>query len=161
MSIKIKKMETDDEIRGKAFVHWQSWQEAYPGMVRQEYLDSLSLEKCEQIAFAWPDQMFVAKDGDRVIGFVGYGHRDGDPAEVGEVFALYVLKEYYGKKVGRLLMNAALEQLNNSYTEICLWTLKENRRAIRFYQKCGFIPDGKEKENKNIEATEIRMILAE
>ena len=160
MGIIIKKMETDDEIRGKAFVHWQSWQEAYPGMVRQEFLDRLSLEKCEQIAFAWPDQMFVAKDGDRVVGFVGYGHRDGEPAEAGEVFALYVLKEYYGKGVGRLLMNAALEQLNSSYPEICLWTLKENRRAIRFYRKCGFVPDGTEKENKNIEATEIRMVLA-
>lgn len=160
MGIEIKKMETDSEIRGKAFVHWQSWQEAYPGLVRQEYLDALTLEKCEQIAFNWPDQLLVAKDGDRVVGFAGYGHRDEDPADVGEVFALYVLKEYYGKDVGRRLMNAALEQLEGRYPEICLWTLKENKRAIRFYQKCGFYPDGKEKENRNIEATEIRMVLA-
>lgn len=33
MQITIKKMETDDEIRGKAYVHWKSWQEAYPGML--------------------------------------------------------------------------------------------------------------------------------
>lgn len=158
MDIVIKKMETDEEIRGKAYVHWKAWQEAYPGLVRQEYLDRLTLEKCEQIAFSWPDQMFIAKDEGRVVGFVGYGHREEEPPEIGEVFALYVLKEYYGKGVGRVLMEAALEQLRG-YARVCLWTLKENRRAIRFYQKCGFCPDGEEKTSKNIDAAEIRMIL--
>lgn len=158
MNIIIKKMETEDEIKGKAFVHWKAWHEAYPGLIRQEFLDRLSPEKCEQIAFSWPDQIFVAKDGERVIGFVGYGHREEDAPAVGEVFALYVLAEYYGKDVGLSLMKAALEQLKD-YSEVCLWTLKENKRAIRFYRKCGFYPDGSEKENKNIDATEIRMIL--
>ena len=27
MNIVIKKMETDAEIKGKAYVHWKSWQE--------------------------------------------------------------------------------------------------------------------------------------
>ena len=31
--ILIKPMETEDEIRGKAFVHWKSWQESYRGIV--------------------------------------------------------------------------------------------------------------------------------
>lgn len=158
MSIIIKKMETEEEIKGKAYVHWKSWQEAYPGMIRQEYLDRLTIEKCEQIAFNWQDGLFIAKDGDRVVGFVGYGHREEDMPEVGEVFALYILSEYYGKGVGLLLMKTALDCLND-YAEICLWTLKKNKRAIRFYQKCGFIPDGREKTNKTIEADEIRMIL--
>ncbi len=48
MNVVIKKMETDDEIRGKAYVHWKSWQEAYSGIVDQRYLDSLTLEKCEK-----------------------------------------------------------------------------------------------------------------
>ena len=158
MSIIIKQMETDEEIKGKAFVHWKAWQEAYPGMIRKEYLDRLTIDKCEQIAFNWKDGLLIAKDGERVAGFVGYGHREEDPPEVGEVFALYTLSEYYGKGVGFLLMKAALDRLSN-YTEICLWTLKKNRRAIRFYQKFGFISDGREKTNETIEAEEIRMIL--
>ena len=158
MSIIIKKMETEEEIKGKAFVHWKAWQEAYPGMIRQDYLDRLTIEKCEQIAFNWQDGLYIAKDGDRVIGFVGYGHREEDPPMVGEVFALYTLSEYYGKGVGLLLMKAALDCLNG-YEEVCLWTLKNNKRAIRFYQKCGFVPDGREKISKTIEAEEIRMIL--
>ena len=92
------------------------------------------------------------------VRYEGYGHREEDPPMVGEVFALYTLSEYYGKGVGLLLMKAALDCLNG-YEEICLWTLKNNKRAIRFYQKCGFVPDGREKISKTIEAEEIRMIL--
>ena len=158
MNIVIKKMETPEEIRGKAYVHWKAWHQAYPGLVDQQYLDRLTLEKCEQIAFNWPDGLLVAKDNDKVIGFVGYGHRDEDPEKLGEVFAIYVLAEYYGKGVGKQLMQRALDQLKK-YPQICLWTLKENKRAIRFYQTCGFIADGIEKTNTNINATEIRMIL--
>ena len=50
MNIIIKRMETDEEIKGKAFVHFQSWQEAYSGIVKQAYLDERTIEKCEEMA---------------------------------------------------------------------------------------------------------------
>ena len=37
MDIIIKRIETDEEIKGKAFVHWKAWHEAYPNLVSQEY----------------------------------------------------------------------------------------------------------------------------
>ena len=43
MKFEIKKMETDDEIRGKAYVHWKSWHEAYPGLVDQGDLDAMTI----------------------------------------------------------------------------------------------------------------------
>jgi ribosomal protein S18 acetylase RimI-like enzyme len=159
MSIIIKKMETDDEIRGKAYVHWKSWHEAYPGIISREYLDKHTLERCEKLAFRWGGNILVAKDGDRVVGFVGYGDRGEEAPNTGEIFAMYVLSEYYGKGVAQQLMKTGLEQLNG-YSQICLWVLKENKRAIHFYQKCGFISDGEELVSPNIEATEIRMVLA-
>ena len=61
MNIVIKKMETDAEIKGKAYVHWKSWQEAYSGIVDQRYLDSLTLDKCEKIAFRRTDNVIIAK----------------------------------------------------------------------------------------------------
>ena len=158
MDITIKKMETDGEIRGKAFVHWQSWHEAYPGMVSRDYLDRFTLEKAEKMAFSWRDRLIVAKDGDRVIGFVGYGDRGAEAPDTGEIFALYVLAEYYGTGVGKQLMDAGLEQLEG-YPRKCLWVLKDNARAIRFYEKCGFRPDGQELYNTNVQASEIRMVL--
>ena len=98
MQIIIRKMENDPEIRGKAYVHWRCWHEAYAGMVSEAYLEKLTLEKCEQIAFQWRDNILIAKDDERVAGFAGYG--EADPT-AGELFALYVLKAYWGTGVAQ------------------------------------------------------------
>ncbi len=158
MGITLKKMETDEEIKGKAYVHWKSWHEAYSGIVNREYLDRLTLEKCEKMAYSWPENTIVAEENGNVIGFVCYGDRGEEAPDVGEIFALYVLAEYYGKDIGRKLMDAGLEQIKH-FSQVRLWVLRENRRAIRFYEKCGFLPDGTEMTNANISATEIRMVL--
>ena len=160
MDITIKQMETDDEIKGKAFVHWKSWQKAYPGIVDQGYLDSLTLEKCESIAYRWLDNILVAKDGERVIGFVGYGKYRSDELEnTGEIYAIYVLAEYYGKSVGFQLMQEALSRLKE-YDRIAVWVLKDNERAIRFYERYGYRFDGREETLKlGTPVTEARMIL--
>lgn len=157
--IMIKKMETDDEIRGKGYVHYKAWQQAYTGLVDQSYLDKMSVEKCVEIAYKWPDNLLVAKDGERVVGFVGYGDcRNDDIKDAGEVFAIYVLAEYYGKGVGRALMDAALDLLPQD--RVAVWVLQGNKRAIRFYEKCGFRSDGKS-DTKILASpiTEIRMVL--
>lgn len=155
MEITIKRMETDDEIRGKAYVHWACWHEAYAKIVSAAYLEKLTLEKCEQIAYQWQNNLLIAKDGDRVVGFAGYGEAAPD---TGELFALYVIKEYRGTGAARSLIQAALERLS-AYKTICLWVLKENPRAIRFYEKCGFSATGEEQYLPSVGASEIRMIL--
>lgn len=155
MQITLRKMETDEEIRGKAYVHWRGWHDAYPGLVSDAYLEKLTLETCEQKAFQWRDNILVAKDGERVVGFAGYG--EADPT-TGELFALYVLKEYWGTGVAQVLMQAALEQLS-AYPKIGLWMIKGNGRAFRFYEKCGFRPTGEEKKVSSVGADGIRMVL--
>lgn len=160
MDIVIKPMESDSEIRGKAYVHWKSWQDAYSGLVDQAYLDNLTIEKCTDIAFRWPDNLLVAKENDNVVGFVGYGaYRDDSLPETGEIFSIYILKEYYDQKIGYALMNAALEKLSE-FRQIAVWVLEGNHRAIKFYERCGFQFDGTKKPIElGTVNTEIRMIL--
>ena len=100
----------------------------------------------------------MAKDGGRVVGFVGCGDRGDEAPGVGEIFALYVLREYYGTGVGAQLLAAGLARLQD-YPEVCLWVLKENGRAIRFYKKFGFRPSGEELASSADGAAEIRMVL--
>ena len=158
MDIVTKKLETEEEILGKAFVHWTTWHDAYRGIISDAYLDRFTLEACERMARSWTEGIIIAKDGERVVGFVGFGTRGEEAPNVGEIFAMYVLSEYYGKGVGRRLMDAALERLKE-YPTVCLWVLKENRRAIRFYEKCGFAADGAETFSETLAAAEIRMTL--
>ncbi|MBQ8954363.1 MAG: GNAT family N-acetyltransferase [Clostridia bacterium] len=160
MDIVIKTMETDDEIRGKAYVHWKAWQEAYRGIVDQQYLDGMTLEKCESIAYRWLDNILVTKDGDSVVGFAGYGKaRDDDLENAGEVFAIYILSDYYGRGVGYALMQAALARLAD-YSQVAVWVLKDNKRAIRFYERCGYRFDGREQTLRlGSPIVEARMVL--
>ena len=160
MSIVIKPMETDSEIKGKAYVHWKSWQEAYPGIVAQSYLDKLTLEKCESIAYKGLDNILVAKDDDQVVGFVGFGkYRNDELPSAGEVFSLYVLSAYYGRGIGYRLMQEALKRLTD-YPQVAVWVLKDNQRAIHFYERCGYRFDGREETILlDTPVTEVRMIL--
>lgn len=110
------------------------------------YLEGVTPEKCTAIAHKWPDNIIVAKDGEKVVGFVGYGaYRDDTLPAHGEIFAIYVLAEYHGRRIGYELMNAALEKLS-AYQKIAVWVLKGNDNAIRFYERYGFRFDGTEEE---------------
>lgn len=158
MQITIKKMETDNEIKGKAFVHFKSWQEAYTGIVDQSFLDKRTIEKCEEMAVNTVDNTIVAKDGERVVGFVQYGkYNYGDLENAGEIIALYVLADYYGKGIGHLLMQEAMQYLSD-YPQIALFVKKDNQRAINFYTRYGFRFDGQEGMTQ-IGATVARMVL--
>lgn len=142
----IKAMETAGEIDGKGYVHYKSWQETYAGLMDADYLKTVTEETCRLKARKWTDNILVAKDGERVVGFVGYRTcRDDGLADYGEVFALYVLADYCGRRIGYALMNAALEKLPVSQ-KVAVWVLKGNERAIRFYERYGFRFDGAEQE---------------
>ena len=144
MDIFIKPMETEDEIRGKAYVHWKSWQESYRGIVDQGYLDRMTVSRCEEMASRYPENTLVAKDGARVIGFACAGAVNGE-IDAGEVYALYVLEEYQHQGIGYALMREALSLLKGCRV-VYLWAFKENAKAIRFYERVGFRQDGTEKE---------------
>ena len=67
----------------------------------------------------------------------------GLAGETGELYTLYVAPAHWSTGVGRALTDAALDGLRAAgYHRVVLWTLTENARARRFYDKAGFAPDG-------------------
>ena len=58
---------------------------------------------------------------------------------------------------GKALMQAGLGELD--YQTVAVWVLKDNKRAIKFYEKCGFCIDGREEVIKlGSQIVEVRMI---
>lgn len=157
MDIAIKPMKSDDDKKGKAYVHWKAWHEAYEHIISKDYLDHLTLDQCEKWAFEWSDNTYVAIVDGKVVGFVCFSQNKEVEPVVGEIFAIYVLSEYYGTGVAQNLMELALDGLKE-YQGCELWVLKDNLRAIRFYEKYGFKSDGTYKELKSLNATEMRMV---
>ena len=158
MVITVKQMETPEEIEGKSLVHWQTWREAYDDLLPAEFQETMTLERCRFFSQKYPENTLIAMDGMKVVGFISYGNFRDKTIQSGEIIALYVLKDYYGKGIAQKLMKEALTTLEQFY-EIFLWVLKENKRAITFYQKMGFTVDGQEKIlNLGKTITEIRMV---
>lgn len=143
MKIIIKTMETPEEIEGKSLVHWQTWREAYDNLLPAEYQETMTLDRCRFFSQKYPENTLIAMDGKKVVGFISYGNFCDEAIQAGEIIALYVLKDYYGKGVSKQLMHAAFAALD-PFSEIYLWVLKDNKRAIAFYQKMGFTFDGQE-----------------
>lgn len=83
----IKRLETDEEIDGKANVHCHAWKETYAGLIDQTFLDNRTVELSRERAFrAFRNGIstLIAKDGDRVVGFADYGkYRWDEPRQRG------------------------------------------------------------------------------
>lgn len=144
MNLTIKKMKTPEEIEGKSLVHWQTWREAYDDLLPAEFQETITLERCRFFSQKYPENTLIAIDGMKVVGFISYGNFRDETIQAGEIMALYILKDYYGKGIAQKLVKAALNALDH-FSEIFLWVLKDNKRAIAFYQKMGFTLDGQEK----------------
>ena len=160
MKIIIKTMETPEEIEGKSLVHWQTWREAYDNLLPAEYQETMTLDRCRFFSQQYPENTLIAMDGKKVVGFISYGNFRDEAIQAGEIIALYVLKDYYGKGVSEQLMHAAFVALDQ-FSEIYLWVLKDNKRAIAFYQKMGFTFDDQEQILKlGKPVKELRMICS-
>ena len=160
MKIIIKTMETPEEIEGKSLVHWQTWREAYDDLLPEEFQETMTLDRCRFLSQKYPENTLIAMDGKKVVGFISYGNFRDETIQAGEIIALYVLKDYYGKGVSKQLMHAAFVALDQ-FSEIYLWVLKDNKRAVAFYQKMGFSFDGQEKILKlGKPVKELRMVCS-
>ena len=139
---------TPVDARAIATIHVQSWQAAYRGIVPNPYLGSLSIEVRES---AWRENLlaadsttWVAQESDAIVGWISAGpsrHPDAG-ASVGEIWAVYVAPEWWGKGVGRALYTEAERHLRSKgFLATTLWVLKDNDRAVRFYRSLGFVLD--------------------
>jgi GNAT superfamily N-acetyltransferase len=135
-----------------AEVHVRSWQDAYRGLLPQDYLDKLDVGRRRAgwdrilAATAWPGTgAFVAECSNGIIGFahIGPARDEDEPDAVGEMTAIYVLARAWGAGAGRALMAAAVATLADAgFAEASLWVLDGNTRARGFYELAGWAVDG-------------------
>jgi GNAT superfamily N-acetyltransferase len=131
-----------------AGVHVRSWKSAYRGLLPAQYLDELRPE--DRMARytlgatdpGLPSTMVAVADG-VICGFATIGpRRDSEETDGGEVLALYVDPDAWGRGIGRRLIAEARANLSQrGFAQAVLWVLAGNNRAHRFYQADGWLPD--------------------
>jgi GNAT superfamily N-acetyltransferase len=138
-----------DDAMDVAGVHVRSWQAAYRGLLPDAYLDGLRAEdRAQRYRFGSDDvrdpATIVATEDGTICGFATTAPaRDSDAQDDGELFALYVDPEWWGRGFGAALIAAARGRLVDlGFRNAVLWLLAGNARADRFYRIDGWLPDG-------------------
>lgn len=139
-----------EDARAIAEVHVASWRATYAGLIPDRVLDSLTVAErtalWQRVLAPGSGWVIVARDGDRVVGFVSGGAaRDGDAeARDGEILALYLLPEYHRRGIGRHLFAAACRRLAaDGFRSLRLWVLAGNPTR-GFYRRLGGRADRRE-----------------
>ncbi len=147
----IRKAEIKD-AQQLAHLHIASWKCAYRGIVSNSILNNLdetrraaAFEKSFEIKLG---KTYLIEENESVIGFTTFGNcRDDDRDEnTGEIWGVYISPDHwrmgYGSKITAFAENI-LRSMNKK--EIVLWVLKDNDDARNFYEKIGYVVEGRTK----------------
>ena len=123
-----------------AAIQVSAWQTAYRGVMPDAYLDELDVEdraaywRRQVVALLAGQRLKVIVDDGLVVGFVvGGPENDGRAAGIGELYAINIDPEVWGRGLGRaLLRDMTAELVGLGYREAVLWVVPQNDRARRF-----------------------------
>ena len=147
-------MKPEDSLE-VARIHTLSWQKAYKGIVDQNFLDSIDIEKR---AASWKTGIetndpciirLVSEKNNHILGFA-CGLENRTKIELpdcdAELWAIYVHPDHENQGAGKSLLEYFKEELRLAgKTRFCVWAIKENLPARRFYEKLGGVPKGSKK----------------
>lgn len=144
----VRPAEPDDAI-AVARVHVRSWQAAYRALLPDDYLDQLRPEdRAQRYNFSSLDPLkprtIVAVDAGVIHGFATTAPaRELDMPDHGELCALYVDPDHWGRGIGMALVGSARARLLDlGFRHAVVWVLAGNVRAERFYRIDRWAPDG-------------------
>ena len=141
--VQIKPGTRDELYEIAAFLN-DSWKAEYRGIVRDDYLDAMTIEerhKGLQNRFDENISAFLTmRCCGKLIGASVFGKSftEGYPDD-GEISAIYLHRDYIGKGYGHEFFTAIEKELiAKEYSHLVLDVLADNRRAVRFYEKHGY-----------------------
>lgn len=142
-----------------ARVNVTSWRESYAHILSAEFLANLNLddriERWERSIELSAQHTYVLEVGGEVRGYssAGLPRSEEKPRDL-ELYMLYQLASEHGSGSGQALLDAALGD-----APAFLWVAELNPRAIAFYRRNGFEPDGAREVAPQWEGmAEIRMV---
>jgi len=140
---------TDDDVAQIVRIQADTWRLAYAGFVPEEALAELSGEGAQQawrdaVAAGEPFHVFVAEEGEHVVGFCAAAHYAGqDGRSIAEVSTLLVEPRWARRgHGGRLLAAAATVLREAGSAQGRAWVPEPDVASRRFYARAGWAADG-------------------
>lgn len=146
-----------------AQLHVATWSETYahllpPGFLSTTYVEGRRRMWVQVLAQPRDDMVVrVAEVDDVLVGFSWAGPPvealAGDDGRTRQLYALYVRAAHHGTGIGQRLLDEAL-----GHEPAVLRVVRDNPRAVAFYRRDGFVPDGVEEVDPATPAmTEVQM----
>ena len=134
-----------EDQEGMARIKVDCWQDTYKNIIDQSYLDSLNYEiqtnKYIDSFDEYKNMVLVAEDvnNQKIIGYACFSTDANEYADA-ELISLYIDKNYSRRGVGTSLLRETIKELKKyNKKTMMLWCIKENKNAIKFYEKMGGI----------------------
>ena len=138
----IRKAKSTD-AKGIIEVNVKTWLTTYSGIMPQGILDhkkqtiNESIKQCEATVEK-DDNVLVALENEQIVGIASYGKaKSSENESTGELYSIYVLKDFQGRGIGEKLFKEVTNILSNTgYKEMVVTCLKQNPYN-KFYKKMG------------------------
>ncbi len=146
MFVIIRSIQTEDFNEVCDIVN-ENWKTAFIGCVNPALLtDCECLERSKRLRADFVSKRlseYVFEEDGRVLGMLSLGNtKDMDRASAFELWRIYIAKDVQHNRIGsKLLSFAEQEAHTRGFSEIIIWTFKENIPAIHFYTKHGYVLD--------------------
>lgn len=117
----------------------------------EQYLDQkFSVKQLKKELNNSETMFYFSEIENKIIGYLkintGKAQTENSHIKALEIERLYIASNYQGKKTGQLLFNKSIEIAKKQRVgNIWLGVWEKNQRAIKFYQKNGFVEFGKHK----------------
>lgn len=149
----IRKNELKDQEQ-MAKIKVDGWQSAYDKIVSSRYLKKLDYqtqaERYIRSFEEYKDLVLVADKDSEILGYACFNLNKNDKYD-SELVSLYIKPSEIGKGIGTsLFKETAKELLEHNKKNMIVWCFKENKKAIKFYEKLG----GKNIETKRVKIGE-------
>jgi ribosomal protein S18 acetylase RimI-like enzyme len=132
-----------------AGINIASWRSTYRGLIADATLDTMKpenyLEKWDTILTTLGEKgsfcLVAENDRDGIVGYALCGKNSHEKFGFdAELYAIYLLKEYQGKGIGKKLFIRSIEESKRrGFTSVLLFVLSSNTGSRKFYES--FNPD--------------------
>lgn len=139
------RLATIEDAEAVAKVHVESWKSTYQGIFSDEFLNQLSIEKRTQ---QWLTTLKNTQHGvflyvaetlqNMIVGFsCGGPERSKQTLYTGELYAIYLYKNYQGAGLGKqLFLQTAKHLLEHGHQTMLIWVAADNPAKL-FYEAMG------------------------
>lgn len=147
-----------------AEVGMRSWEVAYKDIIPEDYIREKNATRPEQykrVITEDNENSYVIQYKGKTVGIMKVdAPQDNDADDTFyELHYIYLHPDYFRMGIGTQAMDFAFEKARNLGKKIMtVWVLEDNVNSVKFYEKCGFVADGKTAtQNRGKPLTLIRM----